>query len=375
MMRSDLIKTKSNLLLIVIYLLANSLFVWKYATGLFSPIMATLLYLCLMTVIIVFLFRDFRQFHLSVNTDYVYTMVLIVLAIGLVIIMKQFDPTQVSVGRYPALHGWLERLFDGEYPYVAHIRPSGFPFLFILATPFYLLGDIGLMQVFAFLLFGWILFERCRTGSPNKYYIIFLLVFSPLFLFEIVTRSELFSNIVFVLFYLHLFEKYASRSGSAMSIILGLSAGFLLSTRGIVLLIFIIFFGYYYKKRAVNRALFLFSSITGFLLTIVPFAIWNWDSFWHQGPFAVQLLYIPSWALGLSLATAHLLGRLVKSKNKIYPFISYLLFGVVLLAMTLYAIQFGWYDTILGSKFDISYFCFALPFILMSLAHPFENTE
>ncbi|UCD93668.1 MAG: hypothetical protein JSU69_07810, partial [Candidatus Zixiibacteriota bacterium] len=66
-------------------------------------------------------------------------------AIGLTILMFRFDPATIAVGRFPALRDWIEKLLDGEFPYLSGVRPSGFPFLFMIAMPFYFIGDLGLL--------------------------------------------------------------------------------------------------------------------------------------------------------------------------------------------------------------------------------------
>jgi len=132
---------------LAIYALINALFVYKYTARITSqPVATTLLYLILVSLFILLLFKQ-TEIRLSLKTqNLIYVSMIGLLAILFTFLMFQFDPEKIRVGRYPAMHDWITRFFDSEFPYAAPTNPSGFPFLFVMAMPFYLLGDLGFFK-------------------------------------------------------------------------------------------------------------------------------------------------------------------------------------------------------------------------------------
>ncbi|MFQ6032265.1 MAG: hypothetical protein ACE5K2_05020 [Candidatus Zixiibacteriota bacterium] len=358
-----------------IYTLINALFVYKYSSRIISQFWAaSLVYIVIVSLLIVLLFRK-GGLRSSVKTqNSIYFFLIAFFAIVLTFSMIQFDPQQIRVGRYPAMYDWITKLLSSEFPYASDTNPSGFPFLFVMAMPFYFLGDLGFFQIFSFLTFAVLLYLRHSPKSINRFRLIFLLVTSPIFLYEIVVRSELFSNMVIVMLYLAVLEAYGQRVGHITLFFLGIIGGLLLSTRGVVLLIYIIILGYFLKRQIINHSLFFISMFVGFFLSLAPFLIWDWTYFINFGPFAVQLSYIPNWLLTLAIASSVLCALTIRSLKGIYSSVSFILFGVVSAAFVLAVLDLGWHKAVLGSGFDIAYFCLALPYLLISLEFAEKGT-
>lgn len=368
-----------------IYALINVVFVYKYTSRITSQPWATsLLYLILVSLLIL-LFLKKKEFGLSLKMqNVIYFSMIAFLAIFFTLLMFHFDPQKIRVGRYPAMYDWITRFFNSEFPYASGTYPSGFPFLFVMAVPFYFLGDLGFFQIFSFLAFAVLVHLRHHQKSINGFRLIFLLITSPIFLYEIVVRSDLFSNMVMVMLYLAFFEVVNQRASYMALFFLGIIGGLLLSTRGIVLLIYITVFGYFFSARGgflpagrrgafggrkpiMNNALFFLSMFVGFFLSLLPFLIWDWTSFINFGPFSVQLSYVPGWLLILSIASSIGCALTIKSLKRIYSSVAFILFGVICVAFVKTVFDYGWHKTVMGDGFDISYFCFALPFLLISL--------
>ncbi len=353
---------------LTIYELINVLFVYKYVSPISSqPVVVSLCYIIAATLFILLLFRHMQSIPSSKAINIVYFSMLTCLALLLTFLMFQFDPQQIRVGRYPAMHDWITRLFSHEFPYASPVRPSGFPFLFVIAMPFYFLGDLGLLQIFTFMAFGVLLHLRYHQKSINEFRPILLLTVAPMFLYEVVVRSDLFSNMIMLMFYLAMLETFSQKGGRISLSILGIIGGLLLSTRGIVLLMYIAFFGYFFRRRTIHDGLFFMSMLVGFILTLVPFLIWDWTYFMNFGPFSIQLAHIPNWILILSIAASIYCALAVKSLKGIYFSVSLVLFGVICVPFIVAVLNCGWHKTILKDGFDISYFCFTLPFLLISL--------
>ncbi len=363
-----------NISLACIYIFINVLFVWKYASDRIQyPLILSLIYIVIISIVLYLTLKDYRT-NLSASVqNRIYLSVVAFSACALTIIMFQFDPEKIAVGRYPAMYEWITRLLSGEFPYASDINPSGFPFLFILAIPFYILGDLGFFQIFGFLVFAFIVHIESSKNDLFRFRTVLLLITAPIFLFEIVVRSDLFSNMVIVMLYLVFFQLHGRNRGYIFPILFGVAGGLLLSTRGVVFLVYIIFFLFMIRRRRFKYGLFIFSMLAGFILTLAPFLIWNAGHFIESGPFAIQLSYIPGWVFFLSVIASVICGLSIRSPRGIYTAISVTLFGVVLVAFVISIINFGLTESVLGDRFDISYFSFALPFLLLSLSRSGES--
>jgi hypothetical protein len=353
---------------LTIYAFINALFVYKYTARITSlPWATSLLYLVLLGLFVLLLYRMIELRLTPATENLIYYGLILIFAVVLTLVMFQFDPAIIRVGRYPAIHEWITRFLNSEFPYASHTRPSGFPFLFVLAMPFHFLGDIGYFQIFSFSVLGILIHLRYGPGGMNRFRCIFLLMAAPIFLYEIVVRSDLFSNMIMVMLYLAMVEMVGERASRIGLILLGIMGGLLLSTRGIVLLIYIPFFGYLFRRKIIRDGWFLLSMLLGFSLSLAPFLVWDWTNFTNFGPFSIQLSHIPNWALILAIAGSLCCALTVESLKRIYSSVGFILFGVTFMVFIISVIDFGWYPAVLGDRFDISYFCFALPFLLISL--------
>jgi hypothetical protein len=287
-------------------------------------------------------------------------------AVGLVVLMLQFDPAQMAVGRQPALREWLTRLLAGEFPYAGSTHPSGLPFLFVLALPFYLLGDVGVLQIAGYVLFAYLL---SRRGGPTGrgYLVQVLLLASPMFLWEVVTRSDLFANMVVVLLVLWLLYTREDRMTGLGAAALGAAAGLVLSTRLIVGLVYLIWSGVVLGLPRRHVWLYCATLMLSFILTLLPFVFWNPKYFLEQGPFSIQATYAPYQLIILAVIVAALCARRVRSEPGLLTATALILFGSVGVAFVLSVARHGLGAAVHADAFDISYFVLPLPFALAAL--------
>jgi len=361
----------TNVFLICIYLFANLLFIWKYEIEFLWPSWIIPLIYTVIVCLFVFLPLEKIKINLSAKRQFIlYFFLVAIIAAGLTFLMTRFNPDNIGLSRFPAIRDWLTNLFDGKFPYTPGAFTSGFPFLFISAIPFYFLGDIGLYQIFSFVIFAAIIYFKHYERFIDKLQILLLLVASPLFIYEVIARSELFSNMVIVILYLTVLESFRGRKGFAAPVMLGLIGGLILSTRGIVLLIYIIFLGYMLRQYRCNYYILMISILAGFGLTLLPFIVWDWSCFIEYGPFTVQMWYCPQWLLALAIIVSFICGMALKSSAKIFITISILLFAIVSVSFSIRIIEFGFRETVLRNFYDISYYCLVQPFLLLSFNLP-----
>ena len=151
---------KKNLFLVLAYLFINFLFVYKYSARITSLYLTlSLLYSVMVVLVIEFMLQKKESFR-SLNKSTIYFPIVILLAILYAVAMFHIDPFGTRVGRYPALYTFIHRLLSGDFPYVPGLNISGFPLLFFIFIPFYIIGDLGLFQICSFMVFAIIIYKR-----------------------------------------------------------------------------------------------------------------------------------------------------------------------------------------------------------------------
>jgi hypothetical protein len=272
------------------------------------------------------------------------------------------SPPESDVVRLPALAVWLERLFDGAYPYGIPVRPSGFPGLFLLAAPFWAAGLLRLLPVVGLAVFLVVLRRYTPTDRLTPLVGLALL---PSFYYEVVVHSELFFNSALVLASLGVFE-WARRRSTPTLLVAAALAGLLLSTRLYVGVVYAVYGAYAFRSDWGRGAAFAGVALAAWAATWAPFVAWDPERFAAFGPFAVQSLYLPRWLAGLSVGTALWLGWRAPDLDAVVTRAGWLLltlvafFGVTAVDRSFPLAMF------LG--FDVSYLVLPTPFLLAALA-------
>jgi hypothetical protein len=353
-----------NAFLILAYLFINFLFVYRYSARISNLCLTlSLLYSVIVVLAIGYVLGQRENFQI-LNKSTIYFSMVFLLAILYAAVMFHIDPFGTRVGRYPALQTFIQRLLDGVFPYQSGLNISGFPFLFVLLIPFYLIGELGIFQLFSFAVFAFIVHKR-YLDDKGSYMILLMLALSPAFLYEVVVRSELFSNMVLIILFFFILERIKPIKPIKTLFLVGILAGFLLSTRGIVLLPYLIYFTFYFKTEMKSLVLFAVATVLGFAVTFLPFVLWNKELFVQNNPLVVQKSYIPDWLLILSALACIAVGYSIDAFRKVYRSASLVLFGVVFLCFVIRILQNSFNQAVFQS-FDITYFCFCLPFLLLS---------
>jgi hypothetical protein len=168
-----------------------------------------------------------------------------------------------------------------------------------------------------------------------------------------------------VLAWLALAERYRARDGRFIPLIIGAAGGLVLSTRGIVLPVYAVAFAFWFRDDLWRGLWFALGCAAGFGITIIPFLVWDWQSFVSAGPFAVQTSYMPVRGALFAVAVGIAAGWTARSRRAAGFAAALILFAVVLVPFAASVIEYGWNGAVMGDRFDISYFCFALPFLIV----------
>ena len=373
----DHIKTYISLCVLAF---VGALFVFKYGVRLLhSPVIAGLVtgaYALIYLASLIFIKRigipritrlaDQRLFLLVLG-------VLVVSALGIIL----FFPETSRVSRLLALKEWLARLLTGSYPWSLSVQynPSGLPFLFFIALPFYFVGNLGFLEVIGIILFFVSL--ACLFPQPNTRWVpLIALLLLPSFYYEVLVRSELLFNISLVIILMILAERYLNPDKLNFSFFaLAALFGLVLSTRAVVGLIYVAYYAYKFRKHVYGGIRFSVISLLFFSLTLLPFIIWDPHTFFTQGPFYMQLLHLPIGLAGLFVILAVIAGWKADSFQQLIFLSGVLLFLTVGSAFSLTIASMGVNSSIINDGFDITYFIFSVPFLLLSLNIPTPDTN
>lgn len=288
------------------------------------------------------------------------------------------DPYQIQVDRWSAIHNFLHYFLCGQYPYMAQTHLGGygspFPIWQFFHLPFYLFGNVGLSIFFVWAFFTYSI--KSYAGNAAALVSIILLVISPAFVYEIVVRSDLVTNFLLVASILIFFYIKKIRLSSHFWMIAATS-GLLLSTRFTAVIPLSMYYFYeWYKLPLMRKLLFPIVVIGIFLLTFLPFVLWDIDDlfFFKYNPFMLQsrqiqsadfILFIPlfiywaySWRHHESIKICYL--KLMKN-------ISYFLIVLIMVTFMHNMVLSGNY-LIFSSTYDITYFNMALPYLVMGIS-------
>lgn len=365
------------ILLMSIYTIVNVLFLVKYTPfdGLYVYSIVAVYGMAIFSVFSFFnhLQAKFLQIQKPRIIPMTYSGIAAVFSIGALVVLHSIDPLSVEVDRWSAIHSFLKNLFAGEFPYLAktHLgqNSSPMPGMHFLVMPFYLLGDVGLFQVFVFLYSVYVVYSFSGRSFFSLLFIV-LLCISPAFWWEIAVRSDLTSNIMLVCVTIVLFEKISSGQPLVRHPwLMGLITGFFCLTRGIVAIPLILYFAkQFFTVPLKNRLVFIGAAFVSFCMLFLPFAFWDISLFIQNNPLILQtnkthpLVQIA--AIGIALLTAFR----VRTREDVFFYSAVITFSLMFFEFLRVIMLQGIHEAIFNSKFDISYLSTAIPYVLFWIA-------
>jgi len=235
--------------------------------------------------------------------------------------------------------------------------------------PFYLIGNIGYLEVIGLILFLYFLFYKSKTQKEILIVLIILLI-SPVLYYGIAVRDELFYNMLLTITSIFIAEEILYPEKINLKFILvGIIFGLVLSTRSVAAIIYAIYLPYIFRNNIPKGIVFLMIVLSIFILLLYPFFLWDEKSFLQNGPIAVQsyLSHIPFWSVLIIIIVSGLTGWIVSDTQELFFSCGVLLFLPVLLSMLIQITQVGFHIAIVEDVFDPSYYIFCMPFLLLSI--------
>lgn len=363
-----MLKQKQNYLTILIIIIVNLLFVIKYSfvyskIPLLIIIAFVLAFLLLLLLLSKLSNSQFIKKIPSKSFGFIIVFINFIMAAVTAVLPDMFG----QIGRLPAINEWITLLLNHKFPYYAVSTPSGFPMLFFFAFPFYVAGMVKFFALIGLFLFSFMVYKT--YSSPKELIFQFALLFTaPIFYYDLLVKSELFLNMMLPIFLFYFILKYFNVYSYKSLLVFGIFAGLVLSTRSTVAVIYILFFIPYLKSRP--KTLLIFGSITllVFILTLLPFILWDFEGFMQKGPFAVQsfLSYLPKYIIFAFIAAVILISFKIYNLNSFFFQTGFLLFLIVIFSYYIKVQEFGWYVALIEDKIDLSYLDFCFPFLILA---------
>jgi hypothetical protein len=368
----DQVHMKNSISLIILTII-GTIFVYKYSFNVNESVYFPYLVALIFSIIQMALFTILVRFNFAkyawASERRLIIVILALLILGVVVIIA-FLPVTSTVTRLPAIVEWIGRVMKGEFPWGNQTRfnPSGLPFLFIFALPFYYLGNVGYLEIVGVVLFC-VSLTKLYPKINTRWLPVIVLLFLPTFYYELLVRSDLFFNMVLIVSLIILSERYLE-IGKLNLWFFGLAVlfGLCLSTRTIVGVIYAGYYAYKFRTNIVNGIFFSGLSLFIFGLTLAPFLVWNAQQFFAEGPFSVQLSALPSSVALLFVIMAAIVGWKASYVKDVLFGEGVLLFFIAAVPFILTVINYGIPEIVFKDRFDISYFIFCTPFLLLSLS-------
>jgi hypothetical protein len=294
------------------------------------------------------------------------------------VVLHVIKPLSINVDRWSAMANFDAALLRGDYPYLAKTHLGGLmsclPVMYFSGLPFYLLGDVGYYQIFSLLLFSLLVYGLI-ANTKTRTYILLLLMSSPVFIYEVIVRSDLFTNMVLFLVIIFVAEKCKNRKSTKQMLLLGSLIGLIGLTRSVVGLLFLLYFIRYFefKKEIRSAVVFLSSAAATFLGILAVFYFWSPLDFVAHIPFSHQKEFVPNSILALFVFAASLAGVFVKSLKHFVWSAGFLMIALISVLFILSIQRMGVQNALWKHMFDISYFSFSMPFLILGIGFVIEE--
>lgn len=365
-MNTVLSKTNISFLL---FLLVNFLFAVKYTERITSFYLAISISLMAFYLLIWKYRSKLNSFQSKLNV--VNFSVVLLFFLGSAFVFFKIPPESLMVDRWSVISSFWDNYFSDKYVYLAtsHMGnyPGPMPFYYILALPFYLLGELGYFSLFGIIAFL-ILLKFDKISVSNQTIAVILLCSSIFFLWEVISRSNVFLNGSLVLFSIIFLLKSIDKKTSYFVVCNGILIGLMLSTRNVFVIPYIITFLYILKYKTISiKEVFYIGIITilTFVSTFIPFIYNHIEEFKIMNPFIIQSDYLmPQYLTVICVIVSSLFVFLVKSKEDVYFYSGIALFMTISIYFVYHLIHSGFTESFFNSRVDISYFILSMPFLM-----------
>ena len=357
-----------------IYLATNIFFVCKYfpRAG-FNPVLSAVLYgiivscLCFVYQTVI---RERLTERVARNLSIIITSGIIIV-IGLAIAL--IPATSLQVDRWSATTTFWDSLFQGIYPYgvktygSTNNYPSPFPVWQYLNLPFWAIGDVGWQQAFFLLVFIGAVFYYSRSWL-TVLTVLFFIILSPAYWWEVMTRSDGLSNSFLVLSTILFIQRHPIKMSDRWWL-LAIIAGLLACTRlSVVIPLALYMFRPWLEADWKIKIGFVAIAFAVAFSVFAPYIFWDTETwiFLEYNPFITQTTHGNVWVLLSLVIIAIIIASIPKSFYNNISISGIYLFAFMLISQIVIVLSLD-DAAFFGAHCDISYHTLSLPYCVLAL--------
>ncbi|MCK0132525.1 hypothetical protein MWU59_13530 [Flavobacteriaceae bacterium F08102] len=361
----------------LLYIVINSLFVIKYG----SRITGDYAYLTVGYLLSIVLFLTlYAKINMPIKVyQYVFMSLVLICFIASIYLNRVVDGHSLQVDRWSAMDVGIEALLNGEYPYAAVDslggRTSNLPFLIFIGIPFYFLGSVGYLQSFCFLVFAYTTY-RLFANFRDRLFCLLLLVLAPSYLWEVYVKSDLMSNFILILCFVTFIHKKIAPPKTKSLIVLAFLATSLVFTRLVSIIpISLALFKKWYSFPRRAKVIFMTVSVLTFVgaFYLCFQHVESFENFKKYNPFELQNRQLPTLISGLLIGIPFIYSFRINSIRSLMKSTVVFLLLPVVVAFGMKLVQYGFYQSLFSSAFDLSYFNIVFPFLLIYVTMEFST--
>lgn len=369
--------SKKNVSLFI-FLFVNFLFSVKYISRVTNYY---LIISFLISLIYFFIWRYKRVLErFPISLSKLNFLILSIFVLGCYSAFNKIPVETLNVDRWSVITSFWDSYFNNQYVYFAKSNvgnpPGPMPFYFLLALPFYFIGELGWFSVMGVILF-FIFLNYSKTSKLNITTTLILLLSSVFYLWEVVSRSNIFLNstlVLAVLYYYLNINKLDLKNLILTGILIGLS----ISTRNVLVIPFIVTFVFQLKNGLITFKQLVrlgFISVLLFIFTFIPFIYNHIEGFKIMNPFIIQSsALVPFKYTVLFMFLGVLSGFICKSFSDVYFFSGLILFISITIYFIYHINLVGFNKTFFENDADISYFILCVPYCIFYLFNDQKTT-
>lgn len=287
--------------------------------------------------------------------------------IGLAHVLK--DPYKLNIDRWQTMEYSLRYWLQGKYIYdtknFVGNYPSYLPGQLLVAVIFFFLGNVGYLQVAAFLLFSYAVIKEFKSRELQLLGI-FLLGISLSYIYEVICKSDLISSFIMVSAFIVCWHRKFEKDYFKNPFLLGLLLGFICLTRSVVIIPLILFLMKpFWATRMSNKVKVCVGFIITFslLLATVLFPAKDFDYILKYNPLQLQGQANKYVTLFFLIITV-ILSFYIKRVEQVFYLSSVIIFAMML-SYIFETIMRGW----TFEYMNVSYLATALPFCIIGFCY------
>ncbi|MGG7439177.1 hypothetical protein ACQ7CU_13940 [Chryseobacterium arthrosphaerae] len=363
-------------LLFAVYFIVNLLFLTKY--GIRQSFVPLSILAAVFFVANAFLFslEKWPQLKKIWTGKLVYILIAFIgiAYIGLCHVMK--DPYRMNIDRWQTLEFSLEYWFKGKYiydtPNFMGNLSSYLPGQLALSGIFYFLGNVGYLQVAAFLLFSSAVLVEFKNNLV-RFKAILMLGISLAYIYEVVCKSDFISSFIVVAAFILFWSSRFRNDYFQKPVLLGICTGLLCLTRSVVvipLILFLLqpFIATSWEKKIKFGLSFLF--MVSVLLATVLLPAKSIDHLLQYNPLTLQG-QSNKFVMLFFVALAVIVAFYVKKIETVFYFSAYITFLVMLCFVGEQYLTLG--ISYQNNFFSTTYLAACLPFAVIGYCFALRN--